>query len=423
MEQQVPLNPDARADNPQDDEARHDGVHEVTPDVAYKRLAMVNIAYYGLPNAGDQQWVLIDTGLPGTAGQIAKSAEERFGPDARPAAIILTHGHFDHVSALEELSEKWDAPVYAHDLERPYLDGTAAYPPPDPTVGGGMMPLISPLFPRKPVDVGSRLVSLPVDGSVPFMPGWQWIHTPGHAPGHVSLWREADRMLIAGDAFITTAQESAYAVATQRTEMHGPPMYFTPDWQSAKTSVERLAALEPEIAVTGHGRAMRGPEMRAALHTLARDFDRVAVPEHGKYVLQPAIAEDGSAYVAVEKGKTMNLQTAAKALGWFSIGLGLTEVIAAERMDGFFGMEGKSGLIRFYGIREIGAGVGLLTQPRPAPWLWGRVGGDGLDLATLASALKAINPQRRHVAAALAAVAGITILDIICALKSSDTGS
>jgi hypothetical protein len=57
-----------------------------------------------------------------------------------------------------------------------------------------------------------------------------------------------------------------------------------------------LAKLEPELAVTGHGAAMRGPEMRAALHALARDFDRVAVPEKGRYVEHPARAEDGSAY-------------------------------------------------------------------------------------------------------------------------------
>ena len=116
------------------------------------------------------------------------------------------------------------------------------------------------------------------------MPDWRWLPTPGHAPGHISLWRERDRLLLAGDAFITTTQESVYAVATQKTELHGPPMYFTPDWHSARLSVEKLASLEPEIALTGHGRAMRGPEMRAALHLLARDFDRIAVPDHGQYV-------------------------------------------------------------------------------------------------------------------------------------------
>ncbi len=296
MEQQTSLSADARADDPQADDARGDGTHEVAPDLAYKRLAIVNVAFYGLPGAGDRGWLLIDAGLSGTAGQIAHAAAERFGADARPAAIIMTHGHFDHVGALKELAERWGAPVYAHTLERPYLDGTAAYPPPDPTVGGGLMSLMSPLFPREPIDIGARLRLLPQDGSVPAMPGWRWIHTPGHAPGHVSLWRESDRTLIAGDAFVTTAQESVYAAATQRPEMHGPPMYFTPDWASAKSSVERLAMLEPEVAVTGHGRAMQGAEMRAALHTLARDFDRVAVPDHGKYVLHPATAAEGSAY-------------------------------------------------------------------------------------------------------------------------------
>lgn len=301
MEQQIPIDPSARADDPKQDDARDDDTHEVAPDLAYRRLAIVNVAFYGAAGAGDHQWVLIDAGIPGMAGHIAKAAKKRFGLDSRPAAILLTHGHFDHVSALEDLAERWDAPIYAHELERPYLDGTAAYPPPDPTVGGGLMPLFSPLYPRGPINVSERLQTLPADGSVPFMPGWRWIHTPGHAPGHVSLWREADRALIVGDAFITTAQESVYAAATQRPELHGPPMYFTPDWQSAKTSVERLAALEPETVVVGHGRAMRGAEMRAALHALARDFDRVAVPDHGRYVLHSANVEDGGAYVPTKK--------------------------------------------------------------------------------------------------------------------------
>ncbi len=415
MEQQIPISPDARADDPQADDARDDGTHEVAPDLAYKRLAIVNVAFYGLPGAGDRQWVLIDAGLPGAAGQIANAASERFGPDARPAAIILTHGHFDHTSALKELSERWDAPVYAHELERPYLDGRAAYPPPDPAVGGGLMPLLSPLYPRGPVNVGGRLQPLPADGSVPFMPGWRWIHTPGHAPGHVSLWRDADRALVVGDAFITTAQESVYAVATQQPELHGPPMYFTPDWQSAKSSVERLAALEPEIALTGHGRAMRGAEMRAALHTLARDFDQVAVPAHGKYVLHPANVERGTAYVPAQKHDPTTAEKLARALGWFSIGLGLTEVLATESLSRYFGMEKSAGLVRFFGIQELTAGAGILSQSRPAPWLWARVGGDALDLAALASACNASNPHRKRAGAALAVAAAITMLDIACA--------
>jgi glyoxylase-like metal-dependent hydrolase (beta-lactamase superfamily II) len=122
------------------------------------------------------------------------------------------------------------------------------------------------------------------------MPGWRWLHTPGHTPGHASFWRESDRTLLAGDAFITTNQESATAVMTQKPEMHGPPTYFTPDWENARRSVEKLAALEPELVVTGHGRAMQGEEMRLALHVLARNFNEVALPEHGRYVPQDTLA-------------------------------------------------------------------------------------------------------------------------------------
>ena len=150
------------------------------------------------------------------------------------------------------------------------------------------MARLSPLFPRGPVDVGSRLRSLPLDGSIPRMPGWRWVHTPGHTPGHVALWRESDCTLIAGDAFVTTAQESVYAVVLQKPELHGPPMYYTQDFGAAGASVRRLAGLAPELVVTGHGRALQGPEMRAALDSLAAGFERIAVPRDGKYVRRPA---------------------------------------------------------------------------------------------------------------------------------------
>jgi glyoxylase-like metal-dependent hydrolase (beta-lactamase superfamily II) len=112
----------------------------------------------------------------------------------------------------------------------------------------------------------------------------------------VALWSERERIVIAADAFITTAQESAYAALTQKPEIHGPPMYFTQDWEAARETMRRLAALNPDVAITGHGRAMAGAEMRAALHELAERFDEVAVPKKGKYVEEPAKAEDGTAY-------------------------------------------------------------------------------------------------------------------------------
>lgn len=219
MDAQIPLGSDSLADNPKADAKRDDHTRELLSDLAYKRLGIVNVAFYGKANAGDGAWVLIDAGVAGTAGTIRRAAEERFGKDARPAAIIMTHGHFDHAGGLETLAKDWDVPIYAHELELPYLNGTASYPPPDPSVGGGLMALLSPMYPRSPYDVSRWLEPLPAEGTVPHMPGWKWIHVPGHTPGQVALWRAGDLVLLPADAFITTRQESAYAVTVQKPEL------------------------------------------------------------------------------------------------------------------------------------------------------------------------------------------------------------
>ena len=95
----------------------------------------------------------------------------------------------------------------------PFLNGTRSYPPVDASVGGGLMAALAPFYPTGPIDVGNALQPLPTSGKVLGAPGWRWVPVPGHSPGHVSLWRDADKCLVAGDAVITTGQESAYAVA------------------------------------------------------------------------------------------------------------------------------------------------------------------------------------------------------------------
>ena len=287
---------------------------EVAPDIAAHRIVMVNVAYIGQPGSDD--WVLVDAGLHFSAHAILRAAAERFGPESRPRAIVLTHAHFDHVGALKTLAKTWDVPVYAHALELPYITGRSAYPPPDPTVGGGMMAQLSPLYPRGPWNLGRRVQPLPADGTVPHMPGWRWIATPGHSPGHVSFFRESDRALIAGDAFVTTKQESAYAVMTQRPEIHGPPMYYTIDWGSARASVRRLAELRPQIAVTGHGIPLTGARLERGLQVLADHFDELAMPRDGRYVREPARwNEDGITSVPPARRNPMPKVVAGAVLG------------------------------------------------------------------------------------------------------------
>lgn len=263
----------------------------VAPEVSCLLDYIVNVCFVGPAGAGDRAWVLVDAGLPASAERIAHAATRLFGADSRPAAIVLTHGHFDHVGAVQALVRRWDVPVYAHELELPYLTGRSSYPPPDPFVGGGAMSAMSFLYPKGPIDLGSSVHALPADGSVPGMPGWRWIPTPGHSPGHVSFVRDADRTLIAGDAFTTTKQESAIAVFGQRQELHGPPTYFTPDWDEARTSLRHLADYAPTAAITGHGPPMRSAMLQSELRRLASHFDEWARPSHGRYHDRPAIAD------------------------------------------------------------------------------------------------------------------------------------
>ena len=142
---------------------------------------------------------------------------------------------------------------------------------------------MSPVFPKKGIDITARLHELPADGSVPYMPDFEWIHTPGHTKGHVSLYRNKDKALIAGDAFVTVKQDSLYNVMTQEKNIYGPPRYFTPDWEAAKASVEKLASVSPEAAITGHGQPMMGQELKDELSKLANNFDEIAKPDSGKY--------------------------------------------------------------------------------------------------------------------------------------------
>ncbi|WP_284638597.1 MBL fold metallo-hydrolase [Paenibacillus silviterrae] len=255
-------------------------IQEAAQGIHCLPVQIVNVVF---ADNGSEGWVLIDAGMPRSAEVILREAEHRYG-SAKPEAIVLTHGHFDHVGAIVDLVEHWQVPVYAHELELPYLTGERDYPPADPAVDEGWIAKLSPLFPNAGIDLKPHVRPLPADGTVPGLKDWRWIHTPGHTPGHVSLFRESDRCLVAGDAFVTVKQESLYKVVLQELELNGPPKYFTTDWSAAWESVKKLAALQPAIAVTGHGRPIRGEELNRALGELAERFDELAIPSEGRFV-------------------------------------------------------------------------------------------------------------------------------------------
>lgn len=251
------------------------------PDIHFLTDQIVNVIFIGEENAKD--WVLIDTGMPRSYKNVIKAAEKRYGKNA-PKAILLTHGHFDHVGGIVDLLKHWKVPVYAHALEMPFLTGKEAYPEPDSSVEGGMLAKISTIYPNQAIDISEVIKELPSDHSVPFLPEFKWIHTPGHSKGHVSYFRSKDGALIAGDAFITVRQDSFYKVLVQKKEVNGPPRYLTPDWKAAKASVNKLQAIKPLIAITGHGPAMEGKELKTGLQNLIDNFEEIAVPEKGRFV-------------------------------------------------------------------------------------------------------------------------------------------
>ncbi len=104
----------------------------------------------------------------------------------------------------------------------------------------------------------------------------------------------------------------------------------------------------------------------------------------------------------------------AQGLGWFSIALGVAQVLAPHRVTRATGLYGQEKLITSYGVREIATGIGLLTAKDPTPWVWGRVGGDALDIGTLAAGVA--GPDRERSGVAMLVTMGITALDVACAL-------
>jgi len=288
-----------------DIQTTNEDLSKVASGVFHTKIIFVNSYFVDTPGA----FVLIDTGMPLSATKIKGAVENRYGAGVKPSAIILTHGHFDHAGSAYSLAEDWNVPIYAHRLEMPYLTGKSDYPPQDPTVGGAIAQM-SRLFPHGGYDFKTRVHALPDDGEIAEMPGWKFLHTPGHTAGHISLWRESDRTLLAGDALTTMNLDSWVSQVTEKKEFCSPPKPFTTDWQAARRSVELLADLEPNVVAAGHGEPISGADTARQLKEFVRNFD---APRKGRYVNSPAVTDERGV-VSVPPPVTDNVKIAAAGI-------------------------------------------------------------------------------------------------------------
>ena len=222
-------------------------------------------------------WTLVDTGWASDAASIRLAGESLFGKDMAPVAIVLTHSHPDHGGSAPELARHWDRPVYVHPDELPHAEAdfaaiSAASGPLDQWL---IVPLLRLVGRKRRQAILSRsslkglVRAMDPPAAVPGLPDWEAVHTPGHTPGHVALFRPRDRVLITGDAIVTLRLNSLSGLVLQRPGLSGPPWYTTWSPRLARSSILALADLEPTVLAVGHGWPMRGEGTARALRAFA----------------------------------------------------------------------------------------------------------------------------------------------------------
>lgn len=185
--------------------------------------------------------VIVDAGTPNGPKKLLPALE---GHPVKTHA--LTHAHLDHVGGSRELSETLGLPVWASEGDAPAIEEGRA------VTTNALVKRFAGNFEAVPVarrlKEGDELTE-----------GFVVVETPGHSPGHISFWRESDRVLIAGDVFVNRN------MLTGRVRLGHPPGAFTVDAEENKRSERKLAELEPDVVVFGHGPVLRdaAPKLRA----------------------------------------------------------------------------------------------------------------------------------------------------------------
>lgn len=193
---------------------------------------------------------LVDTGFSIMADGILRQIERlNLGPLQR---ILLTHGHGDHVGSVMKIHERYPLPVYAHQIELPYLEGALAYPRRRRAEPGLPKGLVQPLAEESgipsPEGPGAERLAGREGAPLASIAGLRPYLTPGHSPGHVVYYHEQDRVLLGGDLF-----------TAKRGQLRQPMAIFTADMAEAIRSSTILRELQPKRLEVCHGTPVLEP--------------------------------------------------------------------------------------------------------------------------------------------------------------------
>ena len=180
--------------------------------------------------------VLVDAGTPGARRRLLRQLSGR-----SLSAHVVTHAHPDHFGSSRAVCEALDLPLWCGAKDAEAIE-TAR-----PVIGPGRVPRLLARLPTPPSYAVSRGL---VEGDE--VAGFEVLDVPGHSPGHVALWRESDRVLIAGDVFFHLGRR-----------VSAPWSFLTADVAVNRASMKRLAALRPALALFGHGPPLRDPDVLA----------------------------------------------------------------------------------------------------------------------------------------------------------------